>query len=484
MQIVHKIVPPLPVAATLILAFTAGCGQNLRPLPPPLPAANINFIFAVSPDLAFQAPGDVNPATANLTSQGFQRSLLMSTFLKQSVLGGANVTTIYALEPTTHLQTAAHYPDLAPLESIQQFALLNQVAVSDGVDAPVTAASYPLLSAYAAGSVPAGVAPPVFSCSTCQGLDFNNTNGDNDAILLGIIKANAPGFYVFSAPWETVSAIMSSLNAIGDYNLALPPNYGGPNQVYVVSVAPSAGARLVAYNPPLNPPATYPVLPVPAATSCNQQKSFSLEVTAGDAGAVLPAGINTSETIYFIRHAEAHPVSAWEDGNYVGAGQWRALSLPNALRGKIQRPSLVLSIDPSNAIPPGPGRVASAYVRTTLTAEPFAIANNLPHQVASSVAVFAQNAPQLSTNVSAWLFTGGQFSNQTILAAWEHEHIPPTINALLASYQSTQIAPNWPDADYDTVWTIHLDAHGNLTVDNQTCEGIDSAALPATPPQF
>jgi hypothetical protein len=31
---------------------------------------------------------------------------------------------------------------------------------------------------------------------------------------------------------------------------------------------------------------------------------------------------------------------------------------------------------------------------------------------------------------------------------------------------------------------VTLDAEGNLTVDNAMCEGINSAALPATCPQF
>ena len=51
-----------------------------------------------------------------------------------------------------------------------------------------------------------------------------------------------------------------------------------------------------------------------------------------------------------IRHAEAHPVSGWDDGNFVGAGQWRALALPNALRGKIS-PTQVYSIDPAQVYP-------------------------------------------------------------------------------------------------------------------------------------
>jgi len=50
----------------------------------------------------------------------------------------------------------------------------------------------------------------------------------------------------------------------------------------------------------------------------------------------------------------------------------------------------------------------------------------------------------------------------------------------LAAYNSGQVAPNWPDDDYDTIWTVTLDGTGNLTVNNALCEGINSATLPAT----
>ena len=69
---------------------------------------------------------------------------------------------------------------------------------------------------------------------------------------------------------------------------------------------------------------------------------------------------------------------------------------------------------------------------------------------------------------------------------WEHDHIPPTVNALLTSYNAGPLTPSdvWPDTDYDTIWTVTLDAQGNLTVNNGMCEGISSRALPDTPPQF
>ena len=90
----------LILALTLLAGCEGGSGSNTTA---PLSADNINLIFVVSPDLAYNAPGDINPSTANLTNQGLQRSLLMATYLKKQVLGTKNVTGIYALEPMTHL---------------------------------------------------------------------------------------------------------------------------------------------------------------------------------------------------------------------------------------------------------------------------------------------------------------------------------------------------------------------------------------------
>src|SRR5262249_36272823 len=159
------------------------------------------------------------------------------------------------------------------------------------------------------------------------------------------------------------------------------------------------------------------------------------------------------------RHAEAHPTTLWDDGNYLAAGQWRALLLPLALAGKVH-PTQVYSVDPATGIPevPQEGSVASSYVRPAMTVEPYAIANHRALQLAAGVPVFAQNAPQRATYASDFFFTGGAFSHQTLLVAWEHKHIPPTLNALLASYKSNQVGPLWPDSDYDTIWTVKLDA--------------------------
>lgn len=469
----------------LLLALVlSGCGgSSTNPdSPPPLSAENINLVFVVSPDLAYQTSGDVDPGTANLTSQGLQRSLQIATYLKQQVLGGKNVTSIYALSPMTHLQTANNYPDMAAIGFVQQFSVLNQITQGG-----YTANNYPINVAYAKLAVPNGTAVPSLGyCPDCAGLDFNNTEGNNDTLVSSIIDKKIPGYYVFSAPWETINPVLTKINTLYADKLALPTSFAGSNTIYAVSISLSGGAQLLSYNSHLNPPATYPVLPSPvpeAACTHALQPLFSTTRVGGANGAVIPANINTNQKIYFIRHAEAHPDPAnkFEDGNIVGAGQWRALALPNALRGKIS-PNMVYSVDPAQWYPLGYLNVS--YVRPSLTALPYAIANKLPYYLVSSFELLNKNEPQLASD---FFFTGGKFSNQTLLVAWESSRIKPLINVLLNSYGVSnlpQLPTSWPSTDYDTIWSVTLDEQGNLSVDNTLCEGIDSAALPGTAPQY
>ena len=81
-------------------------GHSFAPLaanPNPPLAGNLNLVFVVGEDMAFNTPGDIDPATANLTDSGLQRALMMNTFLSQYVMQSQNVANIYALEPMTHL---------------------------------------------------------------------------------------------------------------------------------------------------------------------------------------------------------------------------------------------------------------------------------------------------------------------------------------------------------------------------------------------
>jgi hypothetical protein len=434
----------------------------------------INLIFVVSEDLAYQSSGDVNPNTANLTSQGLERSLLTGTYLHQLV-GATSVNGIYVLAPATHLQTANSYPDMAAAEAVEQFALLTPVTMSTiypGYGSPYTTTGYPLNATI-----------PSNSCANCQGLDFADQGGDNEALVSGILAANVGGSYVFSAPWETTYSLLARISQANGYNLTLPPSYQGANAIYVLSITPAGSASLVTYDSKATPPATYPTLPQVQTGACTQQTPFNIAVSGGAGGAQIPAGTNTNETLYIIRHAEAHPQGDFDDGNYVGTGQWRALALPFALQNKIH-PTQVYSVDPATPIQgsqSSSGVSVWSYVRPSLTVEPYAIAYNLPFRLAEG---FDWSSGQATSN---FFFNGGGLSNASVLLAWEHASIPRTVNALISSYfpqGGAPVAPDWPDNDYDTVWTVTLDGQGNLAVNNSQCEGIQSAALPATAPQF
>lgn len=476
---------------TLSMTLLTACASsdNTTSLNP----KNVNLVFVVTPDLVNNEAGDVNPVTANLTSQGLQRSLMMATYLKRQVLGGNNVNGIYALAPMTHLQTENKYPDMAAIGYIQQFALLNQQTLSIDAapnGATYTANSFQLNVSYPSKeSLPSGVAEPGSGYSAnCRGLDFNNSGSINDTLVSRIIDNKTTGYHVFSAPWATIRDLLTNTNTKNGYNLNLPSKYMGPNYVYAISIPSSGSARLVTYDSKLTPLATYPTLPSPLtreACTHDLQASYSARRIGGVDGVIVPANSNKNQTVYIVRHAEAHPDATFqfENGNFVAAGQWRALDLPNALSGKMS-PQVVYSIDPSQWFQSPLNKNTSSYVRPSLTVLPYAIANNLPYYLVSGFSIFDNNVASLTSNL---FFTGGKFSNQTILLAWESQRIIPLINALLDSYGGSNI-PSLPTAwkgnDYNTIWTVTLDAQGNLTVDNNMCEGIDTTRLPELAPEF
>jgi len=444
------------------------------PQPQQRQSGPMNLIFVVSEDLAYQTPGDVNPYTANLTIQGLERSLLTATYLHQMV-GSTSVNGIYVLTPMSHLQTANNYPDMAAVETVEQFAALTPVTLSTiypGYGSPFTTTGFPI-----------NASPASNSCPNCQGLDFADQGGDNELLASNIIASKTAGTYVFSAPWETTSSLLTQINQLKGYNLALPTSYQGGNAIYVVSIAASGSATLTAYNSNANPPATYPSMRQVQTGGCTEQPPFNIAVTGGVGGAQVPAGTNTNETVYIVRHAEAHPQGSFDDGNYVGAGQWRALALPIALEGKIH-PTQVYSVDPATPVQgtqSASGVSVWSYVRPSLTVEPYAIAYNLPFRLAEG---FDWSSGQETSN---FFFNGGRLSNTSILLAWEHARIPLTVQALIASYfpqGGAPATPDWPQNDYDSVWTVTLDGQGNLAVNNAVCEGMPSAALPAAAPQF
>lgn len=167
-------------------------------------------------------------------------------------------------------------------------------------------------------------------------------------------------------------------------------------------------ASLSTYDSNLNPPSTYPELPSPIASApCTHdlQPYFNTSRTGGLNGIVIPAAIDTSQWVYT-------------------------------------------------------GHFNVSYVRPSLTIVPYAIANNLPYYLVSDFYIGDPDQAQLASD---FFFTGGTFSNQTILLAWESSQIKPLINPLLNSYggDDLPLLPTaWPSKDYDTIWTVTLDAMG------------------------
>jgi len=326
----------------------AGCADSPRPVAPTssaLSSANTNLVFVISADLENSTSGDVDPTTANLTNQGLQRSLRMASFLRKSVLGDHDVAGIYALEPMTHLQTTDLFPDMAGLETIQQFAMLNADTLQFNPvgSALYTVQGFHINASYAVGQTISGavVASPLMNCLGCQGIDYTDQGGDNDSLLSNLVKKNVSGYYVFSAPWETTLSMLTTLNQAKGYNLSLPSSYQGPNSIYAITVTPTGEASLKVYDSNITPPNTYPVTtPEPPVNKPCQATPFNYSAPSPNP----PAVQNTNETLYLIRHAEAHPVSSWENGNYVAQGQWRSLALPVALQGKISPTKSIRSI--------------------------------------------------------------------------------------------------------------------------------------------
>ena len=399
----NKILQSLTLAFALTLF--AGCGGDSAPsanTPAPLPTENVNLVFVVSPDLAYHADGDLYRDTANLTSQGLQRSLLMASYLQRQVLGSSTVSRIYALQPMSHRQTANATPDLSALLYIEQFAMQNQITLTSGQNSTASM-GYPINVSYKLGSLPENVAAPdpATPCPACQGLVFNDSKGDNAALADAIIQAKSAGFYVFSAPWETIGALLHDINARHGYQLALPAGYAGANVAYAISIAPEGSASLVTYDSALNPPPSYPALPPPPLgnTACTLRTPAPFTITATGA----PTGTNTNQTLYMVRHAEAHPTNWWESGNYVAAGQWRALALGDTLTGKIA-PSQVWSIDPAQVIPGAAsswGNSSWSYVRPALTVAPYAMVNNLPYHLVADFELMAPDSPSKTRDFSS-----------------------------------------------------------------------------------
>jgi hypothetical protein len=495
----------LILAASICLSVAvAGCGDSDNTSPSRLSSANINLIFVVSQDLGHN-DGDIDLDTANLNTRGLQRVISLATYLHSTLLNQASVNGIYVLEPATHLQTANNYPDLVPLEAVEQFAVLNQYSIDSPTPAPAatfsfSSNSFPINVCYTRASVPQGVSTPSTFFANCQGIDFADNGGDNETLVNGIIAQQQGGFYVFALPFETLQSLLNNVKTLNSYDYTVPVTWEGANTLYVLTIPLGGPTTLTTHDTQIHPATTYPIpVPTPQSTSSSMQAPFEIQ-TLGLQGSSVPANINTNETVYFIRHGEAHPTSYWEDGNLVYPGNVRALYLPIALAGNpnITTPDFVYAVDPAQFIPGGIDRNNVSiddysYVRTSQTVAPYAIANGIPFYVASGFqwgGLTSQDEAAAVDAAVSYFFTGGRFSNKTLLICWEHDHIPRIAQALVDIYFAPaaptippvpQASSSWPANDYDTIWTFSLDGSGNLTLHNHFFEGISTDSLPKTP---
>ena len=72
-------------------------------------------------------------------------------------------------------------------------------------------------------------------------------------------------------------------------------------------------------------------------------------------------------------------------------------------------------------------------MRASLTAEPYAVANDLPYHLVSDFEL--NDIPTVTANTINFFFDSPQFSNHKGLLAWEHEHYASLVNAILKMLQ-------------------------------------------------
>ena len=431
------------------LALFATANPVRAAAPAPLNPGAINLVFVPS--------AEANPATGALTPRGLNRALRLGPWLAH--LSGAAADGIFALAPATHrIGSGGDIPDMAPLATIEPYALLY--------DAPIAASTAPVSAAACAK-------PP------CQGIDYADKDGANEALVERILKARLPGMFVFAAPPETLNLMMRRTAADEGWKLAIAPFQADDHErIAALSLAPGAAtATLREYLADVAPPSAYPDFGLRGGGACLEAPSA---ISSAARGLRPPAGANRGETVYLIRHAEAHPTPLFENGNLVCQGEWRAIGAGPALVKKIGRvPDFVYASDPSQPMQARSGGARFSYVRPALTLAPFATEYGAPLRLASGFNWWDAEA------ADKFFFFGGaasRFSGKTVLVAWEHRTIGRIVGALLHDYGLDPAElPRWNRNDYDTIWKVRLDERGDLTF-GVDCEGIPSGSLPPACP--
>ena len=399
---------------------------------PPLNANAWNLVFVQS----FEPDASTN----NLSVKGFNHAQLFGQLLNTITAGKiADVRGIFSFSPSSNKQ------DMTTLESIEPFAVLNNRAVTHTLVSPGDIATY----------------------------------GTPTYRIDGILSDQPRGTYVIAMPATMINDTLVQLLGQNAPSGGIASN--NYNQYVVLSLA-NGRMSAVVYDDGLKPDDRYPELRLKATPGRNcPNPTVNIHVPKPKSS---PFVFNTKQTVFFVRHVEAHPNSTFENGNYVCQGAWRAIGA-NAVLHELMRgaPKNILTTNPHGLI--GCDGTCS-YIRPALTIAPYAI----QHGQKLMLADFQWNdAPTLAAS----LFTRNTpyskpaFDKALTLVAWEHEHIDQAVQYLIGTlYNAPDKAkqlPPWSFTDYDTVWKLETDEHGDLTFSN-TCEGIPSNSLPSTCPAF
>ncbi len=444
----------MPILALLLVVIIQGCAQGVgnstaSSSPIVINPNNLNFIFVQS--------FEPNEGNNNLSVTGFNHSLEFGQLL--DALTSGSVSAILTLDPWQQLVQG--YPNMAPIQSIENYAVLTGSGIFSVL--PTTIGSYynpiyPSIAYYI------------------------------EEIIGQTAQVPVPkhGNFVIALPREQINLTLAQLSQNPNLYFSFEPieknNY---HQFIVLSINDVANATATTYNDGIVSSPLYPNLNLNTTASCLESPvSFTLH------GAV-PPNMNKNETVYLIRHVEAHPVYAFDNGNYVCQGQWRAIGSVDKLQEIMgQLPDQVYSSDPGDptnsctiGTPFLPIESCPTYVRPSLTVNPFVIKNKMSLNLVPESSFNWNNYESMAT----FFFQGGQFNDQTILVSWEHGTIESMVNYLVGTIygqpQATSLIPVWQGNDYDTVWKLELSRDGQLTFSN-TCEGISSASLPLACPLF
>jgi len=132
---------------------------------------------------------------------------------------------------------------MVAVETIQQFALLNQITLSSDAEGGThtPARTTPSMHPMRQGPCPAELFHSRNSAPLARAR-FNDQEGTTKTVVRISSRPNVAGFYVFSAPWETTTACWPASTG-SKVQPGLPASYAGPNYIYAIAIAPSARPR-------------------------------------------------------------------------------------------------------------------------------------------------------------------------------------------------------------------------------------------------